>query len=214
MGASGSVMKLQDQHSHCQKQNPEDHEDVKFFIVSLSKQCAGYIRLKQLPPRLYLKISTESLDFLDIDTKLALLNFPFQHILCWGSSPTTFKFTVEERVAGREEKAQRNEEGVDVNDFVSVQENVARMYTYKIVVETPQGDLIEKVVMKAVRTLMAVMEKSIVRPTDFAKLRCLLIVDGALEKDWMVMLKVLLDSFFLTFDVSEDVYNLSISSCI
>ena len=209
MGASGSVMKLQDQHSHCQKQNPEDHEDVKFFIVSLSKQCAGYIRLKQLPPRLYLKISTESLDFLDIDTKLALLNFPFQHILCWGSSPTTFKFTVEERAVGREEKEQRNE-GVDVNDCVSVQENVTRMYTYKIVVKTPQGDLIEKVVMKAVRTLMAVMEKSVVRPTDFAKLKCLLIVDGALEKDWMVMLKVVLDFFFLTFDADKDVYDSSI----
>ena len=44
--------------------------------------------------------------------------------------------------------------------------------------------------MKTVRTLMAVMEKSIVVPTEFAKLKDLLIVDEKLEQDWMNTLKV------------------------
>ena len=107
-------MKTQDHLNRYQEQNnPEEYNDVKLFIVSLSKQCVGYSRLTMLPPRFYLKVAKESLDFVDMDTMLALLNFPYQHILCWGSSPTTFKFTVEDRVAEREGKelhAEKDEE--------------------------------------------------------------------------------------------------------
>ena len=209
MGASGSVIKqqhLDPRQPHNQPQGDKD-EDIKLFLVSLSEQCRGYSRLNLLPPQFYLKLSNESLDFIDVDTKLAILNFPYQHILCWGSSSETFKFTVEGQEEIEEEEHHPEEKGKEQEGggdglaetetelesrevLPSPKKKRLNIYTYKIVVKTHQGSTIERVVMKTVRALMAVMEKSIVVPTEFAKLKDLLIVDKKLEQDWMNTLKV------------------------
>lgn len=65
--------------------------EPSIYIVSLGKSNQNIIHLNDL---FKLRISYESLDFLHLDNEKPIVQFPFQNILCWGSSKTNFQFKI------------------------------------------------------------------------------------------------------------------------
>lgn len=135
------------------------------FEVSLSPQSTT-LEL-QNPGPFHLRIAKESLDFLDIGTKMPIVNFPYQAILCWGSSATIFHFTVD-----------------DVEESFT-RDGGFHATAKKVVLNTSLGNEIERLTMKTVRELMADMEKSVVSPKDFNELKGIIIKNGKLVDCWM-----------------------------
>ena len=114
---------------------PGDLAAVRTFVVSLHAWGKNAV---QLPARFTLRISLESLDFVEIETGRPLVQFPFQNILCWGSSSKVFQFSV-----------------FDVENCL----NGKGSETIPIYLRTTEGRLIEKWIMENVRRLMADMAK-------------------------------------------------------
>ena len=102
--------------------------DKVTFLVSTVKDDNFKL---ELPDQIYLKIAKESIDFLDKDSNNSIINFPYQSILCWGSSPVIFQFTVDEQL------------------FDS--KGDLRTSARKIIVRTNEGRDIETIIMKTVR---------------------------------------------------------------
>jgi hypothetical protein len=109
---------------------------VRFFTVSLHTWAKNSI---PLPNSFQLRISLESLDFVTADAaKTPWVQFPFQNILCWGSSSKVFQFSI-----------------FDVeNCMVGKSPDTIPIY-----LRTNEGKEIEKWIMENVRRLMADMEK-------------------------------------------------------
>lgn len=130
---------------------PGDMAAVRTFVVSLQAWGKDAIRL---PDRFTLRISLESLDFVETETGKPLVQFPFQNILCWGSSSKVFQFSV-----------------FDVENCL----NGKGSETIPIYLRTTEGRLIEKWIMENVRKLMADMSKShAVTKAEFRGLKNLL----------------------------------------
>ena len=174
MGAGGSVLEHEVKSGNeIPGKNDVQSEDSKMFLVSLALSNDSELpkSINGLSSHFFLRLGKESVDFVDKDTKLPLLNFPYQSILCWGSTLDTFRFTVETRVEGE-------------------LRGDGRMYKQdKITVQTGLGRVIERDIMKMVRALMADMELSMVNDKDFSELKNLLVVDGKLEEDWLGILQ-------------------------
>ena len=125
---------------------------VRFFTVSLHTWGKNSV---PLPDTFQLRISLESLDFVTADAaKTPLIQFPFQNILCWGSSSKVFQFSifdVENCIVGKSPD------------------------TIPIYLRTNEGKEIEKWIMENVRRLMADMEKPhAVTKEEFRGLKSLL----------------------------------------
>ncbi len=120
-----------------------------------------------LPPQFYLRIAYESLDFIHIDSGVPLVQFPFQNILCWGSSPQNFQFKVFDLELVKSSK-NKETEGV------------------LITLKTNQGKMIEDATMSTVRRLMEDINTRAISKGEFdLLLASVLDSDGLLKDDWM-----------------------------
>ena len=111
-----------------------------------------------LPFEFILRLSYESLDILEIATSLPIIQYPYQSIICWGSSPKIFQF----------------------NAFPNASNlNCDKKEPIKIVVNTTQGKIIDSSTMKQIRALMADMETRAVSKEEFLTLRRLIFDSNA-----------------------------------
>ena len=111
-------------------------------LSSSPSSSSASASLSVLPTNVLLKISRESLDILSSEQSIPLLQFPYQNILCWGSSSTVFQFTV----------------------VVSNNNNI------KVVMKTQYGKQIEDTTMSTVLDLMSAMEKEAISKDQFHSL--------------------------------------------
>jgi hypothetical protein len=98
MGAGGSVIEESEEGTLPKdrgKNNDakESFEDEKVFAVSLASWPSSLPKIT-LPHNFKLKIAYESLDFVNPENGTPIIQFPFQNIICWGSSPNNFQFKV------------------------------------------------------------------------------------------------------------------------
>jgi len=114
---------------------PGDLAAVRTFFVSMHSWKKNAVAL---PDRFILRISFESLDFVHPDTGVPLVQFPFQNILCWGSSNKVFQFSI-----------------FDVENCLSGRSPD----TIPIYLRTTEGNNIETWIMENVRKLMSDMDK-------------------------------------------------------
>jgi len=71
--------------------SPHKNHEYPTFIVTLSGWAERPINL---PDEFKLRVSYESLDFIRSDDEQPIIQFPFQNIICWGSSRQNFQFKV------------------------------------------------------------------------------------------------------------------------
>jgi hypothetical protein len=104
MGATGSVIedennspvvssKLTHNNSAKDENNHTSNESCPTYIVSLVAWPTELPKIA-IPSTFKLKISYESLDFIRIDDCAPIIQFPFQNIICWGSTVQNFQFKV------------------------------------------------------------------------------------------------------------------------
>jgi len=135
---------------------PGSLAQVRSFVVGLHSWRKNAVAL---PERFLLRLSFESLDFVECGEGGApLVQFPYQNILCWGSSNKIFQFSifdVENCVVGKSPD------------------------TIPIYVRTAEGKAIETWIMENVRKLMADMEQPhAVTKDEFRSLKNLLFQVG------------------------------------
>lgn len=93
MGAAASA---QSNHKASHKAPSEKSDSVKKNEPTFGVELMNVITLIDiLPPKFLLRISYESLDFIDITSKIPYVQFPYQTILCWGSTEYSFTFKVD-----------------------------------------------------------------------------------------------------------------------
>lgn len=118
-----------------------------------------------LPSSFYLRIAYESLDFVDMDKTTPLVQFPFQNILCWGSSPQNFQFKV-----------------FDLDSVDDDKPGGGVLITLK----TSQGKMIEDVTMSNVKQLMLDIKQRAISDGEFGiLLATILDADNSLREDWL-----------------------------
>lgn len=117
----------------------------------------------QLPMDIILRIAYESLDVLNVDTMIPVLQFPFQSIICWGSNPSFFQFTAFPTVAGAVDK---------------------RKDSIRITMKTVQGRLIDTTLMSRIRKLMVDMEFRAVSKEEFDMLKKMILTESGELKVW------------------------------
>jgi hypothetical protein len=61
------------------------------FAVSLGFWPSNLPKVS-IPPLFKLQISYESLDFVTLNDSVPIIQFPYQNIICWGSSNQNFQF--------------------------------------------------------------------------------------------------------------------------
>jgi hypothetical protein len=123
-----------------------NNEEVSTQMVPISSPTSSSLSLSLLPSNIILKISRESLDILSSETSIPLLQFPYQNILCWGSSSSIFQFTV----------------------VINNNNNL------KVIMRTQYGKQIEDTTMSTVLTLMTLMEKEAITKEQFQSLLLLI----------------------------------------
>jgi hypothetical protein len=131
------------------------------FIVSLSHWPG---KLISLPDQFKLRISYESMDFVRSEDGAPLVQFPFQNIICWGSSPQNFQFKVFDLQSSEIEK---RDKGILIS------------------LKTSQGKMIEEATMSTVQKLMADMTQAMSKPEFQVLLTNLFDDKGQLVEDWM-----------------------------
>jgi hypothetical protein len=97
--------------------------------------------------------------------KLLVYVVPFQHIICWGSGPSNFRFHLFD-FEQRKEAAKNNEAKDDSSD-PAVEEAEKGNKDISIVLGTYDGATIEENIMKVVRKLMVDIEKKAVSKEEF-----------------------------------------------
>lgn len=124
-------------------------------IYSISDQPTYRVKLKEnlsdltLPDEFVLRLAYESLDILDLKTHLPLLQFPYQSIICWGSSVELFQFNAFPPIVGVEKEKE----------------------TIKISVLTNCGKGIDAMIMKQIKALMADIATTAVSKEEFIALK-------------------------------------------
>lgn len=105
-----------------------------------------------IPEEFFIKLSYESLDLLNTTALAPIVQFPYQSIICWGSSPRIFQF----------------------NAFPTTLNSNKLKETIKIIVDTPQGKEIDGMTMAKIKALMADMESTAVSKDEFITLKRLI----------------------------------------
>jgi len=136
---------------------PGNINDSSTFLVTISGISKSVLNLSTLPSlEVLLRISYESLDILEQNTGKPYIQFPFQVILCWGSSSTIFQFKVFPSAL----------------DPSTIEREAVCLF-----VQTSQGKQIESLIMNAVKGLMSDMEKTAITSADFNTLKELIFDD-------------------------------------
>jgi hypothetical protein len=116
------------------------------FVVSL-----GFWGMKPesiiLPDLFRLKISYESFDFVSLQSEIPIIQFPFQNVICWGSSVQNFQFKL-----------------------FNFDDANTRANSILISLVTTQGRKIEDLTMAAIQSLMKVMETRAMSKQEFQNL--------------------------------------------
>eukprot|EP01031_Cornospumella_fuschlensis_P026192 gene26192-31629_t len=168
MGAAGSV--LNDEPPANRTNNSTGvkpkttTDDGPKFTVSLGHWPES---TRVFPSSFTLRISAESLDFVELNTTTVIVQFPFQNILCWGSSPQNFQFKVFDSPSSTPSSSSKNG-GV------------------LITLKTPQGKSIEAALMSTVQKLMADMNAQAISASEFSVLLTnILTPEGKLKENWL-----------------------------
>jgi hypothetical protein len=184
MGASGSVLEESDTPSssgqslnrnndsnnkqqQLSKIKPDANIKYPTFDVSLGFWPGNHI---SLPEKFKLKVSYESLDFVKFENEShPLLQFPFQNIICWGSSSSNFQFKIFDLEKSQEEKK-------DSGILISL--------------KTSQGKVIEDATMSTVQKLMIDINQRAISKTEFPTLISNLFDEqGVLKENWLSVLQ-------------------------
>ena len=141
------------------------------FLVSIGFWPANLPKVS-LPPLFKLQISYESLDFVTQNVSVPIIQFPFQNIICWGSSTQTFQFKVF--------NTERSGDSQKENGIL-------------ISVRTSEGKKIEDATMEMVQKLMVDMNQRAISKREFAiLLDSIFEGDGntqlELREDWMMII--------------------------
>ena len=178
MGATGSVLDEKDKKSSLinldkkesikmvDNNNERSKDNLKCFVVSLGFWPSNLPEIS-LPESFKLRISYESLDFIYIDNSHPIIQFPFQNIICWGSSAQNFQFKV------------FNYEKVEVGDK---KEN-----GILISLRTTQGRMIEEATMATVQKLMIDINSRAISKQEFNTLIQSIFQEDneQLQEDWL-----------------------------
>lgn len=121
-----------------------------------------------LPDYFKLRVSYESLDFIRAEDDTPLVQFPFQTIICWGSSRQNFQFKVFDFENTDPDKK-------DSGILISL--------------KSTQGRLIEDSTMSTVQKLMVDINQRAISKPEFAALQSTLFDENnALREDWMTVI--------------------------
>lgn len=116
-----------------------------------------------IPDEFFIRLSYESLDLLHTNTLLPIIQFPYQSIICWGSSAKIFQF----------------------NAFPTTLNSNKLKETIKIIVNTTVGKDIDVMTMSKIRALMSDMESRAVSKDEFITLKRLIMLNQyELVEDW------------------------------
>lgn len=115
-----------------------------------------------IPNEFLIKLAHESLDFISMDSKQPIIQFPYQSIICWGSSTATFQFDA----------------------FPGASAAVAEN-SIKICVKTAEGRLIDSTCMTKIRGLMVDIENKAISKEEFQALRNVI-----LDEDGQLMVQM------------------------
>jgi hypothetical protein len=149
------------------KSKPDSNIKYPTFDVSLGFWPGNHV---VLPEKFKIKISYESLDFVKYDNEShPLLQFPFQNIICWGSSLSNFQFKIFDLERSQEEKK-------DSGILISL--------------KTTQGKLIEDATMATVQKLMIDINQRAISKNEFPTLLSNLFDEqGVLKENWLSVLQ-------------------------
>lgn len=153
MGASGSVLSDGEQAAAKNLGNKATNtgkrilEACPTFIVSLAFWPGKTVKL---PDTFKLKISYESLDFVTLEEETPIIQFPFQNIICWGSSYQNFQFKLFDL-----EKADKTDDR-DAGILISL--------------KTTQGKIIEDTTMSTVQKLMVDINQRAISKQEYNSL--------------------------------------------
>jgi hypothetical protein len=121
-------------------------------------------RTIELPDYFKLRVSYESLDFLRSEDDTPLIQFPFQNIICWGSSRQNFQFKVFDF------------ENADVDKETGI----------LISLKTTQGRHMEDATMSTVQKLMVDITARAISKPEFQALQWTIFDDNQqLKEDWL-----------------------------
>jgi hypothetical protein len=122
-----------------------------------------------LPDHFRLRVSYESLDFIRQEDDTPLIQFPFQNIICWGSSRQNFQF----KVFDFENTIDKN---VDNGILISL--------------KTAQGRMIEDATMSTVQKLMVDINQRAISKAEFTALQSTLFDENNnLREDWRTVIE-------------------------
>lgn len=117
-----------------------------------------------LPENFRLRVSYESLDFIRLDNDTPIVQFPFQNIICWGSSRQNFQFKVFDFENADDEK---KDNGILIS------------------LKTTQGRMIEDATMSTVQKLMVDINQRAISKAEFAVVQNTLFdAQNQLREDW------------------------------
>lgn len=121
-----------------------------------------------LPDYFKLRVSYESLDFIRSEDDTPLVQFPFQTIICWGSSRQNFQFKV-----------------FDFENTDPAKKDSGILISLK----STQGRLIEDATMSTVQKLMVDINQRAISKPEFAALQSTLFDENNnLREDWMTVI--------------------------
>ncbi|KAJ1419587.1 hypothetical protein B484DRAFT_135405 [Ochromonadaceae sp. CCMP2298] len=122
-------------------------------------------RTIELPDYFKIRVSYESLDFLRSEDDTPLIQFPFQNIICWGSSRQNFQFKVFDF---ENADADNKETGILIS------------------LKTTQGRHIEEVTMGTVQKLMLDINARAISKPEFQALQSTIFDENQqLREDWL-----------------------------
>jgi hypothetical protein len=168
MGAAGSVLSVEE-NSRAKSSptkgssNGNSGGDSPIFTVSLAFWPGRTITL---PDSFKLRISYESLDFVTLAEETPIIQFPFQNIICWGSSYQNFQFKLFDLEKVEQEKR-------DSGILISL--------------KTTQGKIIEDTTMSTVQKLMVDINQRAISKQEFTALINALYDEGGevLKENWL-----------------------------
>lgn len=174
MGAAGSILddeksppknNIKQPSSLTPIQKIDGSSDYPCFSVSLAFWPGEHVNL---PDPFLLRISYESLDFVRMSDQIPLVQFPFQNIICWGSSPQNFQFKVFDLEKSEIEKR-------DSGILISLRTN--------------QGKKIEDATMSTVQKLMVDINSRAISKQEFAiLLNSILDENDQLKEEWSTII--------------------------
>lgn len=168
MGVAGSI--LDDEKSPTPSPSkspakPKTGEAAPEFQVSLSNWANKEV---ELPATFLLRLSEESLDFVNMETKSPIIQFPYQNIICWGQSSRSFQFKIFDLT--KAEPARRDSGAL-------------------IELKTLQGEKIAEATMATVRKLMAFMQSTAISKEEFQLLlNSIFHENDELDENWLTVI--------------------------